>query len=111
MGLGSTAKKLQTVAETAEKLYAKLNELREQIQDMRDTLETTNERVEQLETENAHQRALIEALAREEGIDVDEVLADVESSDRANRATDRTTNRATERTRRSKRARKTRGWT
>ncbi|KZN24040.1 hypothetical protein A4G99_06100 [Haladaptatus sp. R4] len=88
MGLGSTAKKLQTVAETAEKLYAKLNELREQIQDMRDTLETTNERVEKLETENAHQRALIEALAREEGIDVDEVLADIESSESSDGSND-----------------------
>ncbi len=81
MGLGSTAKKIQTVAETAEKLYAKLNELREQVRDMRETLETTNQRVERLETENAHQRALIEALAREQGIDVDEVLVGVESND------------------------------
>lgn len=79
MGLGSTAKKLQTVADTAEKLYAKLNELRDQVHDMRDTLETTNQRVERLEADNAHQRALIEALAREQGIDVDDVLADVES--------------------------------
>ncbi len=88
MGLGSTAKKIQTVADTAEKLYVKLNELREQINDMRTTLETTNQRVERLETENAHQRALIEALAREEGIDVDEVLADIESSESSDEPTD-----------------------
>jgi septal ring factor EnvC (AmiA/AmiB activator) len=80
MGLGSTAKKIQKVADTAEKLYAKLNEMREQMVDMRDTLETTNERVERLEAENAHQKALIEALAHEEGIDVDEVLADADQS-------------------------------
>ncbi|MFH5798464.1 DUF5798 family protein [Haladaptatus sp. DYF46] len=83
MGLGSTAKKIQKVADTAEKLYAKLNEMREQLVEMRDTLETTNERVERLEAENAHQKALIEALAREEGIDIDEVLADVESDETA----------------------------
>ncbi len=81
MGLGSTAKKIQKVADTAEKLYAKLNEMREQLLEMRETLETTNERVERLEAENAHQKALIEALAREEGIDIDEVLADVESGE------------------------------
>ena len=76
MGLGSTAKKLQTLADTAEKLYKKLNELREQVVAMRDSLDATNERVERLEAENAKQQALLEALAREEGIDVDEVLAD-----------------------------------
>ncbi|ODR82800.1 hypothetical protein BG842_17460 [Haladaptatus sp. W1] len=81
MGLGSTAKKIQKVADTAEKLYAKLNEMREQLVDMRETLETTNERVERLEAENEHQKALIEALAREEGIDVDEVLSEVESAE------------------------------
>lgn len=81
MGLGSTAKKIQKVADTAEKLYAKLNEMREQLLEMRETLETTNERVERLEAENAQQKALIEALAREQGIDVESVLDDVETPD------------------------------
>ncbi|WP_227373654.1 DUF5798 family protein [Haladaptatus halobius] len=79
MGLGSTAKKIQKVADTAEKLYAKLNELREQVIAIRDTLETTNERVERLETESAKQRALVEALAEERGIDVESALDDVET--------------------------------
>ena len=78
MGLGSTAKKIQKVADTAEKLYAKLNELREQVLAIRDSLEATDERVQRLEAENAEQKALIEALAREQGIDVESVLDDVE---------------------------------
>lgn len=79
MGLGSTAKKIQKVADTAEKLYAKLNELREQVLAIRDSLEATDGRVQQLEIENAEQKALIEALAREQGIDVESVLDDVET--------------------------------
>lgn len=81
MGFGSTAKKVQKMADTAEKLYAKLNELREQVNEMRGTVETMSDRVETLEAENAEQRALIEALAEEEGIDVDDVVADVEAPD------------------------------
>ncbi|WP_227354382.1 DUF5798 family protein [Haladaptatus salinisoli] len=83
MGLGSTAKKIQKVADTAEKLYAKLNELREQVLAIRDSLEATNERVERLEAENAKQRALVEALAEERGIDVESVLdgAETESAE------------------------------
>ncbi|SIR01039.1 hypothetical protein SAMN05421858_1112 [Haladaptatus litoreus] len=79
MGLGNTAKKIQKVADTAEKLYAKLNELREQVLAIRDSLEDTDERVQKLEVENAEQKALIEALAREQGIDVESVLEDVET--------------------------------
>ncbi|GAA0201787.1 DUF5798 family protein [Haladaptatus pallidirubidus] len=78
MGLGSTAKKIQKVADTAEKLYAKLNELREQVIAIRDSLEATDERVQKLEVENAEQKALIEALAHEQGIDVESILEDVE---------------------------------
>ncbi len=76
MGLGSTAKKLQTVAEVAEKLYTKVNELREEVDAMRETVTTTEERVERLEKEAAAQRALLEALAHQEGIDIEEPLGD-----------------------------------
>ena len=78
MGLGSTAKKIQKVADTAEKLYGKLNELREQVAEMRETVEATSARVERLEAESAKQQALVEALARERGIDVDDALDGVE---------------------------------
>ncbi|WP_255196812.1 DUF5798 family protein [Halorarius litoreus] len=75
VGLGDTAKKIQTVADKAEKTYKRLEELREQVNQTRDTVNDTNERVAQLETEMAEQRALIEALATELGVDVDSVLA------------------------------------
>ncbi|WP_458189825.1 DUF5798 family protein [Haladaptatus sp. NG-WS-4] len=91
MGLGSTAKKIQKVADTAEKLYAKLNELREQVLAIRDSLEATDERVQHLETENAKQRALIEALAEEQGIDVETVIDDVDDQTEGDEPTDKTT--------------------
>ena len=75
MGLGSTAKKVQIVAERAEQVYVQLNEVREQMNGLRETVEHTGERVEYLARENAAQRALLEAIAEEQGIDVDAVLA------------------------------------
>ncbi|QIB74154.1 hypothetical protein GL213_08960 [Halogeometricum borinquense] len=75
MGIGGTAKKLQKVAEMAEDVYARLNELREQLAEMRQTAQETRERIDRLETENAEQRALLEALAEQEGIDVEAVTA------------------------------------
>lgn len=74
VGLGDTAKKIQTVADRAEKTYKRLEELREQVNETRDTVNDTNERVAELETDVAEQRAILEALAAESGIDVDEVL-------------------------------------
>lgn len=73
MGLGSTAKKLQTVADIAEKLYTKVVEIREQVEAMKGSVEGTEARVESIERELAEQRALVEAVADAEGIDVDAV--------------------------------------
>jgi peptidoglycan hydrolase CwlO-like protein len=83
MGFGSTAKKVQKLADTAEKLYSKLNELREQVTQMREKLDSTSERVERLERENARQRALLEAIAEEQGIDAAEIEADAPLADGA----------------------------
>lgn len=77
MGFGSTAKKVQKLADTAEKLYSKLNDLREQVGEMRDKLDSTSERVETLERQAAEQRALLEAIAEEQGIDPDSVEVEV----------------------------------
>lgn len=75
MGLGSTARKLQKVADFAEDLYKRLNELRDQVKEMQSTVVATKERVERLEAENREQRALLEEIAREQGIDLDAVTA------------------------------------
>lgn len=79
MGLGGTARKLQKVADVAEKLYAQVGELREKVAELHDRVETTTEQIEHLEAENRRQRALIEALAEGQGIDVAGVLDDVEA--------------------------------
>jgi uncharacterized coiled-coil DUF342 family protein len=77
VGLGNTAKKIQTVADRAEQTYKRLEELRQQVNETRETVNETHERVSALETELTEQRALLEALAVESGVDVDSVLADV----------------------------------
>jgi archaellum component FlaC len=76
MGLGGTAKKLQKVTEMAEDVYTRLNDLRDQVIEMRETTQETKERVDRLERESAEMRALLEALAEEQGIDVESVSAD-----------------------------------
>ena len=81
MGLGGTAKKLQRMIDMAEQTYNRLNEMREQLNALRTTVEETGERVEKLESEQDEQRALLEALAEEQGLDVDTVLADARSVD------------------------------
>jgi uncharacterized coiled-coil DUF342 family protein len=73
MGLGSTAKKIQKVADVADELYSKVNELKSQLQELRGTVEETNDRVEDLDRELAEQRAILTALADQQGIDVDAV--------------------------------------
>ena len=74
MGFGSTAKKLQKVADIADDLYTKVNELKSQLQALRETVEETNERVEDLDDRMDEQRALLEAIAAEQGIDTDAVV-------------------------------------
>lgn len=91
MGIGGTAKKLQKVAEMAEDVYVRLNELREQLAQMRETAQETRDRVDRLEKENAEQRALLEALAEREGIDVATVTANAhitEAEDESSNAAD-----------------------
>ncbi|WP_181686300.1 DUF5798 family protein [Halorhabdus salina] len=83
MGFGDTAKKLQKVTGMAEDLYEKMNDLRGQIQSLREELETTSEQVNEMERDLAEQRALLEALAEEQGLDVDAIVADTHIEDTA----------------------------
>lgn len=76
MGIGGTAKKLQKVAEMGEELYKRINDLRAQVSEMRETVTATHERVDRLENEVAEQRAILKALAEHEGIDVDALIAE-----------------------------------
>lgn len=78
MGLGGTAKKLQKVASMAEDLYKRMNEVVSELKKLRSDLEETNAQVDELERQVAEQRAIIEAMAEAEGIDVAEAVAAVE---------------------------------
>lgn len=82
MGLGGTAKKLQKVANMAEDLYARLNDLREQLDRLRETVEQTNTDVEQIRHEQQVNRALLERMAEQQGIDVNETLESVSTETR-----------------------------
>jgi DNA anti-recombination protein RmuC len=81
MGLGGTAKKLQKVADMGEELYKRINDLRAQVAEMRETVTATHERVDRLESEVAEQRAILGALAEAEGIDLDAVVAEAHISE------------------------------
>jgi peptidoglycan hydrolase CwlO-like protein len=77
MGLGSTAKKLQQIADMAEDVYARLNQLREQVNETRKTVDETKARVDGMDRELAEQRALIEALAEKQDVDIEAITAEV----------------------------------
>lgn len=81
MGLGSTTKKLQKFADRAEKLYAQVDEVREQLTELRDKLDNTHETVAALETKQEQNRALLEALADQQDIDVEEALTETAIND------------------------------
>jgi TolA-binding protein len=76
MGLGSTAKKLQKLADIADDLYTKVSELKTQLQSLQGTVDETNEGVADIERELTEQRALLEAIADEQGIDIERVLTE-----------------------------------
>jgi len=80
MGFGSTAKKLQKVTEYAEQLYERFEKLREEVDELRGTVEDTNDRVGELERQLAEQRALVEALAEQDGVDVEAAVEDATTS-------------------------------
>jgi len=73
MGFGDTAKKIQTLADKAERTYQKINELRTEAEETQTTVVDTAERVQQLENGVAEQRAVLDAVAREVGVDLESV--------------------------------------
>lgn len=76
MGFGSTAKKLQTVAERAEKVYKRLNKLRDEVEETQQTVDHIENEVAGLKDELREQRAVLYAIAEQEGIDADAVAAE-----------------------------------
>ena len=85
MGFGDTAKKIQTLADRAERTYKKISELRDEVDETQETVIDTSERVKTLENEMAEQRAVLDAVAEEVGVDLERVsteahIADAEES-------------------------------
>ncbi|WP_246983346.1 DUF5798 family protein [Halorientalis marina] len=76
VGLGNTKQKIQTMIDQAEKAYTKMNEVRDDVDELRNRVEHTSDQVDAVSHELAEQRAVIEALAEKEGIDVDQAIAD-----------------------------------
>jgi archaellum component FlaC len=68
--IGGAGKKISTIVDLAEELYERVNELRARVESVSDTVDDTADRVERLESELAEQRALVSAIAEEQGIDV-----------------------------------------
>ncbi|MFW6448795.1 MAG: DUF5798 family protein [Halobacteriota archaeon] len=71
MGLGSTAKRIQTLTETAEELYGKLSEVLDRVRGIERSIEETNERVTAIEARLERQERLLTALAEANGVDVE----------------------------------------
>ncbi|MFB6140370.1 MAG: DUF5798 family protein [Halosimplex sp.] len=76
MPFGDTAKKIQRVADIAEKLYERLNQVIEQVQDVRERVERTSDQIESMDRELAEQRVIVEALAEQQGVDPETVVAE-----------------------------------
>ena len=88
MPFGDTAKKIQRLSTLAEQTYEKLNQLVSQLQDLRERVESTSDQIESMDRELAEQRAIVEALAAEQGVDVDEVVASVHADEADETETD-----------------------
>lgn len=86
--LGGAGQKISTMVELAEDLYEKVNELRQRVESVSDTVEETGDRVEGIEGELAEQRAILEAVAEEQGIDVDAVTAPLDEGSKTSGDTD-----------------------
>lgn len=83
MGLGSTAKKVQRIADIAENVYSRMNDLVDRVIAMEESVEETNDRVRALEREVRAQRTLLEAVADAEGVEIPEAAAEVPTGEDA----------------------------
>ncbi|MDZ5810932.1 DUF5798 family protein [Halorubrum sp. AD140] len=88
MGFGDTAKKIQTLADKAERTYQKINELRSEVEETQTTVLDTSERVQRLENEMAEQRAVLDAVAREVGVDLESVSTEAHITEAERAAAD-----------------------
>lgn len=88
MDIGGTAKKIQRATKVAEESYKKMNEMMGKLQALQEDLATTSKQVDAIEYDLAEQRALLEALAEEQGLDVETVIEAADLPDHPAEAAD-----------------------
>lgn len=71
--IGGAGKKISTIVELAEELYDKTTEMRKKLQETGETVDSTAERVERIEAELTEQRAILEAVAEAQGVEVEAI--------------------------------------
>ncbi|ELY43174.1 DUF5798 family protein [Natronorubrum bangense] len=97
MGLGSTAKKIQGLSDRAEAMYKQVQQLQQRIIGLEEEMDDTHETVKRLDHQLTEQRALLLAIAAEQGLDGEEILAEA-AIDEAELEDDETDSDATEST-------------
>ncbi|RZH67639.1 DUF5798 family protein [Natrinema altunense] len=76
MGLGSTAKKIQTLSDRAEAMYKQVKKLQQRITGLEEEMDETHTTVTRMDHQLTEQRALLLAIADEQGLDGEQILAD-----------------------------------
>jgi hypothetical protein len=76
VNLSNAVERIKKLGDVVEKLVEQSNEMRERVINVEENVDETKERVATLEARVERQGALVEALAREEGIDVEDVYDD-----------------------------------
>lgn len=79
MGFGSTAKKLQQLSDLAEDLIGRLNDLKERVTRMEESVDEAESRLQRIDDELTEQRALLEAVASANDIDPATVTANLDT--------------------------------
>ncbi|ELZ09003.1 DUF5798 family protein [Natrialba aegyptia] len=95
MGLGSTAKKIQGLSDRAEAMYKQVQKLQQRITNLEGEVDDTHDTVERIDHQLSEQRQLLLAIAEEQGIDGEQILAEAaideaELDDEESTATDDT---------------------
>jgi len=81
MGLGSTAKKIQMLSDSAEKMYRQVQEMQGRIVGLEEEVDETHKTVTKLDDRVAEQRALLVAIAEKQGLDAEAILAEAAIED------------------------------
>lgn len=73
MDISSAISRIQKLGDLIEKLIKQSNEMRERVIDVEDNVERASQRIAVVEVKLERQSALVEAIAAEEGIDIEAV--------------------------------------